>query len=65
MFFIYEPTKMATLSDGKHEQNTKMVVTMFIANVDNATRQILPPTTAAYWEYLDASVSLIINISDI
>lgn len=37
--YVWVCQRDSTLSDGKHEQNSRLVVTVLIANSDNATME--------------------------
>lgn len=45
IFLLYGPAKITLLSDEKYEQNTRLVVTILIANADNSTIHNVVHTT--------------------
>lgn len=48
LFYIFGPAKVTTLPGGKHEQSPGVVVTIFLADVDNITMQHGDHTMMAY-----------------
>lgn len=48
-FYIYDPAKMTTQLAGKHDQNPKVLVNIFIANADNGTMQHGNPHFRIMW----------------